>query len=64
MNATVKSENGHSWIECEYNPATCDWNSVIAAALASVGVRPGQMRVICRPARATVSHNNNQMTLP
>ena len=64
MNAVVKSENGHSYLVCEYDPTACDWNEAIAAALASVGVRPGQMRVICRPARATVSHNNNQMTLP
>jgi hypothetical protein len=59
MKATIKHENGHSWLECYYDPAKLNWNEAIAAALASAGIRPGQLRVICRPSRFPASHNNN-----
>jgi hypothetical protein len=58
MNATIKSENGRSWIECFYDPIRLDWNEAIRAAYAVLGIKPGKLKVVCSPSRHTTTHNN------
>ena len=59
MNATLKVENGHAYIQCFYDPIKRDWNQAIADALALFGQSHPGTPVFCNPARTTSGNNNN-----
>ena len=65
MNARLRTEGGHVWIECEYDAELRNWDEAIRNALSLFGASHPGVGVICNPMRAAGSGNNNnsQITL-
>jgi hypothetical protein len=58
VNARIRTENGKTWIEVEYDRAKLDWSDCIAAALAAYGVRRDQLSVIIAQPSCAAGNNN------
>jgi hypothetical protein len=62
MNARLRTEGGHIWIECEYDAELRNWDEAIRNALSLFGQAHPGGGVICNPAK-TAAANSNQRSL-
>lgn len=49
MKAQLRTEDGKTWLEVQYDPQRLNWDEAIAAGLASYGLKCGKLPVIASP---------------